>query len=97
MTTNQDWEKVTQIYDDVIKLDESKQKDFVRKQCQGQQSILEQVMKMLEASNSQGFMGEYPGKINAENTRTRVLSSKPFRSNKPQIHKRNNFPRRKPL
>jgi serine/threonine-protein kinase len=67
MTTNQDWEKVTLIYDEVIKLEESKQKEYVIKKSQGQQSILEQVLKMLEAKNSQGFMGKFPGKINADN------------------------------
>ncbi len=65
MSTN--WEIISAIYDEAIDLEESSWHEFVSKKCKEDLKIFTQVMKMLEASHSQDFMGEYPGKINPEN------------------------------
>lgn len=64
---NTNWEIIAAIYDEAIDLEESSWHEFVSKKCKEDSKIFTQVMKMLEASHSQDFMGEYPGKINPDN------------------------------
>jgi len=67
MTTAQEWETIGSIYDEAIKLTGSEQYEFIIAHTNKNSHIVEQVMKMLEVNKSQGFMGEFPGKIALDN------------------------------
>lgn len=58
------WKTIESIYDQALDLSPQDQQNFVEKHAAGDQQVISQVMKML-ASQSNDFMGTYPGKFSA--------------------------------